>query len=523
MSTSADVMPQANQNSVFVHCCRRGAGRYAIWWRRLVAVAWLMVSVHGAALAQTPPFAIRSIAFPLIGSNYLDDNPGWPTVATAIQEMKALGANDVKITISAGVYSSPLANLPSTTVTHNPSDAQLLALFQQIKAAGMQITLLPFVAIEFDPNGNLLDTVHAQPADFNVWMAAHTAIMVRTAQLAQQAGVDRIGILSDAVQQLAYPSANTTSWLSMISQVRAVYSGHLTSLVYGDGTVFSGGADHIGLFPRALIDALDSIGIGWFPVLTTNTRPSLAQLVGAWRNTVGGFDTIAYLRNLNTKYNKPVWISDLAFHSFVGATVSSGDIYNVNIPLVADQQLQADQYDSLFTVLSLNTGPWFLGVSCDSWNRFPSETPGIHRFLNSAYGENLRGKLAATTLQQWFSGQRGWGGMQSSATAEGVNTNLVLTGNLVVSPADLGKTGNVYVAAVLPNGSLALLSNGNWTLYSGGDIPVFSSGQLGSHSLPIITNTDVSALAGTTIVVGYGLDQNDLLANRKFGAVYSIR
>ena len=93
----------------------------------------------------------------------------------------------------------------------------------------------------------------------------------------------------------------------------------------------------------------------------------------------------------------------------------------------------------------------------------------------------------------------------------------------MVSPADLGKTGNVYVAAVLPNGSLALLSNGNWTLYSGGDIPVFSSGQLGSHSLPIITNTDVSALAGTTIVVGYGLDQNDLLANRKFGAVYSIR
>ncbi|MBK6593701.1 MAG: hypothetical protein IPG23_13680 [Burkholderiales bacterium] len=139
----------------------------------------LMVSVHGAALAQTP--ALRDThRVPLIGSNYLDDNPGWPTVATAIQEMKALGANDVKITISAGVYSSPLANLPSTTVTHNPSDAQLLALFQQIKAAGMQITLLPFVAIEFDPNGNLLDTVHAQPADFNVWMAAHTAIMVRT-------------------------------------------------------------------------------------------------------------------------------------------------------------------------------------------------------------------------------------------------------------------------------------------------------------------------------------------------------
>ncbi|MBK6595459.1 MAG: hypothetical protein IPG23_23630 [Burkholderiales bacterium] len=51
-------------------------------------------------------------------------------------------------------------------------DATSGSVSRQIKAAGMQITLLPFVAIEFDPNGNLLDAVHAQPADFNVWMAA---------------------------------------------------------------------------------------------------------------------------------------------------------------------------------------------------------------------------------------------------------------------------------------------------------------------------------------------------------------
>ena len=84
----------------------------------------------------------------------------------------------------------------------NPSDAKIVSFLQQLKAAGLQVTVQPFVNVLFDPNGNLLDTVHSQPTDFNVWMAAHSAAMVHLAQLAQQAGADRFIVFGDEVQPL---------------------------------------------------------------------------------------------------------------------------------------------------------------------------------------------------------------------------------------------------------------------------------------------------------------------------------
>jgi hypothetical protein len=374
-------------------------------WRLLLWLPAFWLGLQGTAWAQTPPFALRSISFPLIGSNYLDDNAGWVPVATAIQQMKALGANDVKVTISAGAYDTPTANLPNPAVNYNPSDEKILEFLGQLRAAGLQVTLQPFVNINFDPNGNLLDTVHAQPTDFNAWMQAHAAAMVRYARLAQQAGVERYVVMGDEVQPLTYGSAHTAGWLDMIAQVRSVYPGQITSVLYTNGRYqFGGGASHIELTDRAVIDAMDILGIGWFPQPITNTAsPGLARLVAGWRNTVNGVDTVAYLRDLNIRYAKPVWISDIAFHSFSGDNVRSNDIFNTAIALVADQQEQADEYESLLIVLSADTGSWFLGVSFDSWNRFPpGNCPGVARFLCSPYGENIQGKIAEGVLAQWY-------------------------------------------------------------------------------------------------------------------------
>jgi hypothetical protein len=37
----------------------------------------------------------------------------------------------------------------------------------------MQVTLQPSVNCEYDPNGNVLNSVHAAPTDFNRWMSEH--------------------------------------------------------------------------------------------------------------------------------------------------------------------------------------------------------------------------------------------------------------------------------------------------------------------------------------------------------------
>ena len=367
-------------------------------------------SINPAA-AQMKPFQIRSISFPVsLGSYYLDDGPGWTPIPTVIQQIKALGANDVKVPLSAGVYDHVTDNLPNASLNFNPSDAKIVSFLQQLKAAGLQVTVNPMVSMQFDPNGNLLDTAHPQPTDFAVWMAAHSAAMVHFAQLAQQAGADRFVVFGDEVQPLTYNAnaAYQAGFLNMIAQIRAVFSGSLTCLAYANGPTQSGGRTNIDLTPRPILDALDSIGIGWFPQPLTNIKsPSTAQLIAGWRKTVKGVDTVAFMQNVHAKYNKPVWIADMALHSFSGDNMNSSDIFNVQIPLIADQQEQANEYDSLLTVLTQNLGEsWFLGISFDSWNRYPPNFTQSARFLDSPYGENIQGKLAEKVLTEWYTGQR---------------------------------------------------------------------------------------------------------------------
>jgi hypothetical protein len=360
--------------------------------------------------AQSKPFPISSMAFPLIGSNYLDDMTGWTPIPTVIQQIQGLGANDVKVTVSAGYYDSPTANLPDSSNPANPSDDKMLTFFKQIKAAGLQLTVQPFVSIQFDPNGNLLDTVHPQPTDFNAWMAAHTMAMVHLAQMAQAAGADRFVLFGDEVGTLIYPAANQDGWMNMIAQVRQVYFGTLTSEIYADGTIFNGGNTHIDLIPRPIIDSLDILGIGFGPWPLTNTPdPTMCQLLSAWRSNAKGRDVVAFLKGVHDKYNKPITYADISFHSFKGDNVNGNDIYNVTIPLIEDQQEQANEYDSFLTVMSQNAGDWLIGVFPDSWNRFPQNYNLTARFVNSPYGENIRGKLAESIVRQWYTGQRSGG------------------------------------------------------------------------------------------------------------------
>ena len=158
----------------------------------ITAVVWLVgiLAISESSLAQTKSFQIRSISFPLIGSNYLDDMAGWTSIPTVIQQLKATGANDVKVTVSVGSYDSPKDNFPNPLVNLSPSDDKIVSFLQQLKAAGLQVTVVLFTSINFDPNGNLLDTAHAQPTDFNAWIISHTVGMVHYARLAQQAGAD---------------------------------------------------------------------------------------------------------------------------------------------------------------------------------------------------------------------------------------------------------------------------------------------------------------------------------------------
>lgn len=112
--------------------------------------------------------------------------------------------------------------------------------------------------------------------------------------------------------------------------------------------------------------------------------------------------------------------------------------------------------------------------------------------------------------------------MTISGNPQGSQSALSLTAQITVAAADAGLAGQLYVAAILPNGQVYALSNGSWSLVVGTNIPAFAAVTFGKHSLTLLSAMDVSGLAGTAIYVGYGKDLSDLLNNAKYARVHLI-
>lgn len=72
--------------------------------------------------------------------------------------------------------------------------------------------------------------------------------------------------------------------------------------------------------------------------LTNADQPTLLELLLAWRQTVSGVDTVAFLQDLHARHGKPIWISDIAFHSFAGDNARSNDVFDMTVSLVTDQE-----------------------------------------------------------------------------------------------------------------------------------------------------------------------------------------
>lgn len=113
--------------------------------------------------------------------------------------------------------------------------------------------------------------------------------------------------------------------------------------------------------------------------------------------------------------------------------------------------------------------------------------------------------------------------VQVNGMADGSLTSLTIQATIQPLAEDLNKTVNLYIGARLGN-QWFLRNAAGWVSWSGGALPVFSStAASGVMNLPVAQNVNVSGLAGTEIYVGYGVNDADMLASRKFGLVYTIR
>ena len=111
-----------------------------------------------------------------------------------------------------------------------------------------------------------------------------------------------------------------------------------------------------------------------------------------------------------------------------------------------------------------------------------------------------------------------------TATASGTISDLTLVANMNVGDADVGKTGNIYVAARVGKvGDEWVANNGAaWISWTGGALPVYAVGPLADRTIELVRNENLSPFLGTQVYVGYGLSESDMLDNGKYGLVYTV-
>ena len=94
---------------------------------------------------------------------------------------------------------------------------------------------------------------------------------------------------------------------------------------------------------------------------------------------------------------------------------------------------------------------------------------------------------------------------------------------------------NIYVAALVPSGALGLLSTAtwfvlpathNWTLLSS-PIAAYMEGlaqnATNSVAITVLQGTDVTALVGTELYIGYGTSDTEMLAANRYRGVYKVQ
>ncbi|MGA3373934.1 MAG: hypothetical protein ABSC48_19500 [Terracidiphilus sp.] len=345
----------------------------------LAGVAGLAFTGARAFGQSQTGFTYNGVAYTSYWYNEYLETPQGPDGTAA---MAAYGVNYA--TVLATQYQQTYTSTsiaPSSTQT--PTDAAVVAAITNLQNAGIKVALKPQVD-SYDGywRGQF------EPTDPTAWFSSYQTFIVHYATIAQAQSADLfvIGCEFATLSGSAYQS----NWETIISAVRAVYSGPITYAANATGA-----GDE---FTRVSFwDKLDLIGVdGYFP-LTNQADPTLTQLENAWTiaaDNKNGFAPVTALHNLQLAYpSLPLIFTEIGYTSTAGTNEAP---YNYTPTAAYDPTEQASCFEAFFQVFSQESS-WVKGVFWWGWSVSPPGTDDT--------GYSPQNKPAADVLAQWYGGE----------------------------------------------------------------------------------------------------------------------
>lgn len=437
----------------------------------------------GPILGGITPKAFGQTGFTydgIVRAVFSDSDLGTSGDSTYVSFVQSTHASYVAITIEWFVQSNTGTTIAASS-TGSATDAQIVAAIQQYHNLGIKVVLKPQVDIVGFPSwrGELA------PSSISAWFASYQAYITHYAQLAKANNVDALSIGTE-LKSLSV-SANLSSWETLISAVRADYSG---PIMYGANA--TGAGDEYSTV--SFWSLVDIIGVDGYFGLTDLDNPSVAQLESAWTDststiTGAGFNAVAALKNLNSQFGKPVVFTELGYESSTGtnqepfAEISNG----------YDPTEQENCYTAFFDVFSAQSS-WMKGIF---WWDLQLPVPGADDQSWVMYGK----PAGTVVLPQWFGGTSSpTFALTPSASSLSVTQGSSATDTITVSDEG-GFTGSVvFTATGLPSGVTASFSPTSSANSSVLTLTAGSTATTGSATVTI-KGTSGSTTASTTIAL----------------------
>src|SRR6202012_876994 len=293
---------------------------YAVPHLRLIIAVFVT-----AAFALTFPYTVRvasseqggaveqrGLVLPAWGENgYRGTTP------KAISDIAGLGASWIEFTPT---WCRATGSSSTIDGAYTVADTAVQAAIDLAHSKGLKVLLKPHV----DPRG---DTYRWQinPSDRAAWFNSYQSMMTHYATIARQKGADEFSVGCE-LATMSGP-ADRSAWLTVISAIKAIYSG---PLVYAAVT---------NEYPQVSFwDQLNFIGIdAYFPLRTTPTT-DITALEAAWipiRDQMSAFAA---------GVGRPILFTEAGYPSLVGAAVEPWNNQHSDTP---SQQEQAAAYEAL--------------------------------------------------------------------------------------------------------------------------------------------------------------------------------
>lgn len=273
---------------------------------------------------------------------------GSPESLVSLKHLKKKNVGWVSLTpfgFMSSLKSTEIVGTHKTThpyVVEGETDARIRAETKSAKELGFKIMLKPHIWVAKGKWRGVIDPKNGKgETDWKAWWKSHSEWILHYAKLAEALKIEALVVgleLHTAVQN------NPDALIKLVSEVRKIYSGHLTYSANWNEPV-----------PVKVWNALDSIGVQLYPPLQKGDEENGPK---TWQKNFQ--KTIKYWEDMASLSGKPIILTEIGFRSAMQAASHPNAWPDRNPEEGIDPKLQAQLYHFLLNEIA--TRPSIRGV-----------------------------------------------------------------------------------------------------------------------------------------------------------------